>query len=123
MNMKKFLLTSAMATVVMFLATSQSKAIQFTDLDIVNQELRATGPLSSYSGTFNIVDDGFIPGTHNVWAAGITFMLIDDMDTEGESFTINLDGILSTSQYTSFLVLNGTPVGINLLASLNSDGI
>lgn len=124
----KLFLKTAITSLVLILTASQTKAVLFTDLDTINQKLTAGGPVSTYTSTFNIVDDGFIAGTHNVWAAGVTFWLADDggFGDGGESFTINLFGdnnTFGTSQYTTFLVLGVTQIGIDLLASLNNDGI
>lgn len=121
--MKKIFLKLAVMSLLGFAAVSPAKAILFTDLNSINEKLTANSGTSTYAGTFNIVDDGFTPGYHSVWSAAITFWLVDDFDREGESFTINLDGSYNTSQYTGFLLLGSTQVGIDLLTSLNTDGI
>lgn len=121
--MNKSFFTCLIAGFSMLLGT-QSKATMFTDLDTINQQLTAATSLNSYSGEFNIVEKGFVPGYHIVSAAGITFSLTDNTGVPvTKGFTIDLDGKLSDSQYTSFLVLGDTQVSIDLLASLNADGI
>src|SRR5687767_2302654 len=114
------LLKTALLTLVLAIGVARVNAIPFSDLDYVDQRLAAGGSASTYSGTFNILDDGFVPGTHQVWAAVIYFKLSDDGDSEGETYSINLDNSFTSTHYTGFLLLSGIGVGINLLASLNA---
>lgn len=106
------------------ISSSVALPITFTDVDVIDVKLNASQG-NTYENTFNIRDDGFRPDEHEVWAAAITFWLSDDSDYwgESESFTINLDGTVSSSQFTTFLVIGTTQIGVDLLASLNEDGV
>jgi hypothetical protein len=123
------ILKTCFAAAAMFGAVWNCSAITFTDLDVVNTKLSASGT-ATYASTFNIKDDGFVPGYHKVDAAIISFWLADDGDSAGEAFKISLDGFSSSSQtmqsqnaFTTYLLLGTTQVGIGLLASLNVDGV
>lgn len=125
MSWNKRFFFAALLGLVTFLAASPCSAIPFYDLDEINRRLNASGSPSDrfHSDTFNILENGFVVGQHEVTAAFITFWLADDGDSQGEAFNINLSDILSTSQYATFLLVGTTEVGVNLLATLNQEGI
>ena len=106
------------------ISSSVALPITFTDVDVIDVKLNASQG-TPYEDTFNIWDDGFRPDQHEVWAAAITFWLSDDSDYwgEGESFTINLDNTVTSSHFTTFLVIGTTQIGVELLASLNAEGV
>lgn len=125
-NMRLFLASAVVGTLTL-LAAAPCHAIYFYDIDEINRKLTAgTGSGSYHSDTFNILQNGFVPGTHHVTAALVTFKLSDDSSSDsGESFSINLDGGPSelSGSYMGWVTLGPSQIGINLLASLNADGI
>lgn len=105
------------------LGSIDAKAITFSDFDSIQMNLTAVGGTSLFAGDFNILDDGFVPGNYTISSATITFTLGQDFSSATSSFLINLDGIYDNSQFTSFVVLGTDQIGIDLLTSLNADGV
>jgi hypothetical protein len=116
--MRKLFYSSAFVTGMLLFACQQSKAISFEDLDILDQDLSVSGP-SVYSSILDIAEHNFDPGLDTISSARVIFSLYDDnQNLVSQGFKIELDG-----QATSFSVIGEAQLNLNLLSSLNNDGI
>jgi len=116
--MRKLICSSAFVTGMLLLACQQSKAITFEDFDTLNRSLSVSGT-PTFGSELNIAEHNFVPGWSTISSATVTFVLYDDkqqMVTQG--YAIELDG-----QATSFSVIGEAQLNLNLLSSLNEDGI
>lgn len=117
--MRKLLCSSTLVTGMLLLVCQKSNAISFEDLDILDQNLSVLGPQSSFSDTLNIAEHNFNPGWDTISSAKVIFSLYDDnQNLVSQGFNIELDG-----QVTSFSVIGEAQLNLNLLSSLNDDGI
>jgi hypothetical protein len=118
--MKKILF---LASIVVGLLAANAGAKTYTDTNSDDVYFSSLGGVSSYTGSFNILNDGYKPATEQVYSANADFQFWDIFGGS-ESLTVALGGspFEQTGSFSGLITLSDSVVG-SALFDLSSDGI
>jgi hypothetical protein len=115
MRLKTFAVLAAV-----ILATRSAFAVTYSDNNPADVWLNAFNP--SYTGTFDLVGDGYNPATQQVYSAVATFTLWDGVLSESWNLTLGGEAFLSGGSFSSVINMGGGVFG-SALVDLSTDGI
>lgn len=105
------------------LLAANARATTYVDVNSDDVYFGSIGGVSSFTGSFNILNDGYTPSTEEVYSANAEFQFWDLFGGQ-ESLSIALGGsqFEQSGSFTGLITLSDNVVGSALL-DLSSDGI